>query len=233
MLIGSTLSAGGRARAQGGQQVGDGLREIADVASGLCMQRQPGNPPRARPIPPDGPSFRGNAPRAPARPQNEAQLGSRPTRCDRAMRKALRVPLNQLAVGLGCRPVRHELPRCAATAVIDKRRCIPHRAAVTALGGDQAGQVRGGRRNGEHPARASSRCCRSPSRDANRAAAVGGVRQRQAHPQPPLLLCRPTNRRWCSSGSQGLRVTYMAGFSAELQTPNSGVVVRPMRFRPA
>ena len=33
--------------------------------------------------------------------------------------------------------------------------------------------------------------------------------------------------------SQGLRVTYSAGFSAELHTPNSGVVVRPIRFRPA
>ena len=35
------------------------------------------------------------------------------------------------------------------------------------------------------------------------------------------------------AGFQGLRVTYTAGFSAELHTPNSGVVVRPMRFRPA
>ena len=32
---------------------------------------------------------------------------------------------------------------------------------------------------------------------------------------------------------QGLRVTYMAGLSAELQTPNSGVVVRAIRLSPA
>src|SRR5579872_6641364 len=33
--------------------------------------------------------------------------------------------------------------------------------------------------------------------------------------------------------SHGLRVTYMAGLSAALQQPNSGVVLRPMTLSPA
>ena len=58
------------------------------------------------------------------------------------MRRRGRIALDQLGIGLGRRPERHELARRAAAAGVDEGRGVAHRAGVAALDRDEAGQVR-------------------------------------------------------------------------------------------
>ncbi len=166
-------------QALGGKQVGDGLREVADVAGGLRGEggavvhwrhlpfdmmaqafQQPAHPFQL------GRVVRGGAVLAPFVRQRDAQPA--------------RVALDQLQIGLGRRPVGHELARRAAAALVDEGRGVAHRAADAALRGHQPGQVGQLGRDGEHAARRlQADQAVGPGGDADRAAPVGGVGQRQ------------------------------------------------------
>ena len=159
------------------EQVGDGLRKVADVAGGL--RGKCGRQVHLRQCPVH---MVAQALQQAAHPLQFSHKVRHRTVVAPFMRQRNaqppRVALDQLAVGLCGRPIRHELARCSASAVVHKGGCVAHRAAVAALCGDQARQVRSGRRNREHAARGFvADVAIDPGGDADRAAAVCGVRQ--------------------------------------------------------
>src|SRR3954471_20400208 len=87
-----------------------------------------------------------------------------------------RIALDQLDVGLRRGPIRHELARRAAAAMIDERRSVAHAARLTALDRDEAAEIRQMRRDREHAARdLQPDVAVDAGGDADRAAAVGGM----------------------------------------------------------
>ena len=122
------------------EQAGDGLRKVADVAGGLGgegrskvdrwqgpfdMVAQPFQ--KAADALELGHVVRHRAVVAPLVRQRDAQPPW--------------VALDQLAIGLGRHPVRHELARCAAAAVVNKRGGVAHASALATLGRDEPAQV--------------------------------------------------------------------------------------------
>ena len=161
------------------EQVGDGLRKVADVAGGLrskggfhvhCGQGPFDVVAQALQKTPGFFKLSHKVGHGAVMPPFVRQRNAQPAR----------VALDELAVGLGGGPIRHEFPRRAAPAVVHKGGGVAHGAALTALGGDKACNVGRVGRDREHAARGfQADVAVEACRDADRAATVGGVRQRQ------------------------------------------------------
>ena len=175
MFTGSTRSAGGRVEPELREQVGDGLREIADIAGRSGRRRRRGNPLRAMPSRRGGQALRGNGRPVPVLYQMRRGAVVAPFMRQRDA-QAARIAPDELGIRLRRHPVGHELARRAAAATVDEGRRVAHGAGVAALDRDQPGQVRRMGRDGKDAARRlQPDIAAGPGRDADGAAAIGGV----------------------------------------------------------